>query len=92
MSSRWSTHVMREAMELWRAGATVFEISTHFGCSHATIEKVISNNRNLFPYRSTRVERTEPEPVKTYADRVTRAGVTLPRVTFIDGPYMEAAE
>lgn len=90
-----------QAEKLWRQGVTGTAIARRLGMKMRSVYTLAESNRDRFPRRSTKVnaagmlvlaaiERNCSEPTP-YADRVTRVTslgfrVTMPRVTFIDGP------
>jgi len=97
----WTGERLDRAVRLWRLGISTAEIAEMFGVSYGTIQSLACYRRDLFPDRGRAFKPVEIDPQvfapKTTADRVTRttlsgANITLPRVTFIDGPYREAAE
>ena len=89
--------IMEDAARMWMAGVPSSKIAKSFKVSRNVIENMIARNRHLFPKRfEVAKPAVRPVSVAIHPDRVTRvvcgAKVTLPRVTFIDGPYREAAE
>ena len=102
----WPERRVARAAALWAEGKKTPEIMEILGCEKGQLMGVMIRHREMFPQRVLRRLRTavkgvseeRPLPVpKVYHDRVKRTTawgetVTLPRVTFIDGPYQAAAE
>lgn len=104
----WTGERLAEASAMWNRGAPTAELAARFDSSEDAINSLASYRRDLFPRRKTHFRRSaatirpvalkeEPKVAPVYPDRVTRetvsgALITLPRVVFIDGPYMEAAQ
>lgn len=99
VKTRWTPEKKAAAAELWSQGVVCSEMAKKFGVAVNTIEKLAQNNRDMFPRRCNYrppEERPQPrKPPRSGPDRVTRtvfgSKITLPRVTFIDGPYRDTA-
>lgn len=89
------------AEKLWRQGVTGTAIAKKLGVKMRQVYTLAENNRDRFPVRVPKLSapgvvvmtmpRTQAEVPKMKPDRVSRitisgARVTMPRVTFIDGP------
>lgn len=101
----WPEKRIERASALWAAGKKTPEIMEILGCEKGQLMGVMIRHRDKFPQRGLRRLRTavkgvseeRPLPIpRIHPDRVKRTNawgetVTLPRVTFIDGPYRETA-
>lgn len=81
-------HRIDKASELWRAGMHPAAIAAKMGVSPATIFGLVAKRRDLFPANGRSPARSNLSKVVRIT--VTGAAVSVPRVTFIDGPIEEA--
>jgi len=94
----WTGARLDLAVMLWRLGVSTSNIADALGVTYPAIQSLTCYRRDLFPDRGRAFKPVEATPEvlapKVASDRVTRttisgAKITLPRVTFIDGPYRE---
>ena len=106
--ARWTEQEIEEAAKLYAKGLSPIRMAIALDRKEYGVIRIIRRNRHKFPVRPAPKPKKRVRPVedrRTYeepapralptltADRVRRNGITLPRVTFIDGPYQrEAAE
>ena len=95
----WEPSAIDKAAKLWAKGVSVHFISKEMGVSKDAVIGLCDRRRDLFPARRavTAVKKNDPMPEviiverKLPANQVVRTTlsgkkVTMPRVTFIDGP------
>lgn len=88
---------LAEASRLWKLGAKAADIGAMYGLTENAFYNIVSRHRESFPHRSVSVIRSFAKGACAVsesgwrADRVVRTSITgalitMPRVTYIDGP------
>lgn len=97
----WTKERIAAVRAMWFGTSTIVEIAAAVGTSRGVVQRLVDADRQTFPHRykphKSAGERKAPPVSKpaikrtAHTDRVVRvtpmgSRVTLPRVTFIDGP------